>query len=824
MSDIERPSSFYLGKRLDPRAGALGEPLFYPARDLTTHAVCLGMTGSGKTGLCIDLLEEAALDGVPAIVIDPKGDITNMLLTFPELRPADFLPWINPDDAERAGLSPEAYAEQVARQWREGLAAWDQEPARVRRLKDAAEFVIYTPGSEAGAPVSILQTLAAPALSWDDQEELLREKVAGVVNALLALANVKSETVQTRGQVLLAHLFERAWRAGEDLDLAQLIGQIQKPPLRKLGVFDLDAYFPAAERMELALALNDIIAAPAFENWIAGTPLDMAQITRTADGRPRVAIFYIAHLSETERSFFITLLLEQVLAWMRGLSGTTSLRALLYFDEVFGYFPPHPADPPTKKPLLTLLKQARAFGLGVLLVTQNPVDLDYKGLTNAGAWFIGKLQTERDKARVLEGLEGAAVAEGANFDRAHFDRLIGSLKSRTFILHNIHADAPALFASRWAMSYLRGPLTRAQIRQLMHPPAATPAATSALAPAERPAPAPTAAWDATPPALPDSLGQYYLPIAEPDEAIVRQARGQIGLVYLPAIFGLATVRYAHTPSGVDLRQQLAYLLWPAQIGAVPDWAQAEQLALEKGDLLAQAHRAGRFADAPEALSTPSRLKALEKAFMTFVARDRTLVITHNPSLKLYARLDENQDDFRARCAQIVAERRQVELERIQGRYAERIRRLQERLRREELELTEDEIELDGRKREEVASAGESLVGFFTGRRAMRPFSTASRKRRLTSQAREEIAESETMIAQLREQLTQFQSAQESELAGARQRWARAEADIQELRVAPRRSDISLDAFGLAWAPMWEAELPDPHGERSRQLRPAYGAH
>ncbi|HID63424.1 MAG TPA: ATP-binding protein, partial [Anaerolineae bacterium] len=390
MSKIEKTGSFYLGKRYDPqKRKVLAEPVLYESRDLTTHAVCVGMTGSGKTGLCIDLLEEAALQGIPAIVVDPKGDMTNLLLTFPGLRPAEFRPWINLDDARRKGLSPDEYAQEIASTWARGLREWGIGLERLQRLRDAAEFAIYTPGSDAGQPISILHTLKVPALSWDENEELLREKIAGTVSALLALIGIEADPVKSREHILLANIFEEAWRKGEDLDIARLILRIQKPPLAKLGVFPVETFFPEKDRLELAMALNGLIATPSFENWIEGQALDIDAILHTPEGKPRVSIFYIAHLDEAERMFFMTLLLGQVQTWLRAQSGTTGLRAILYCDEVFGYLPTHPANPPSKPPLLYLLKQARAFGLGLVLTTQNPVDLDYKALSNAGTWLIG---------------------------------------------------------------------------------------------------------------------------------------------------------------------------------------------------------------------------------------------------------------------------------------------------------------------------------------------------------------------------------------------------------------------------------------------------
>ncbi len=470
MPFIEAPTTFYMGRRYDPsRRQLVDEVVYYDSRDLTTHAVVVGMTGSGKTGLCIDLLEEAVLDNIPAIVIDPKGDITNLLLTFPNLQPADFAPWINVDDAQRAGLSVEEFARDVAQQWRDGLTSWSIVPQRIAAMKNAAQFSIYTPGSDAGLPVSILDSLRAPREGWDGNEEGHRERISGMVTALMALIGRQVEPVKDREHVLISNIFESAWRAGRDLSLEDIILQVQKPPFAKLGVFDVDTFFPEKDRFKLAMELNNIIAAPSFQSWINGEPLDISNLLYTPEGRPRVSIFYVAHLTEAERNFMITLVLENMLAWMRTLSGTTSLRAILYFDEIFGHFPPYPRNPPTKEPLLRLLKQARAFGIGLVLATQNPADLDYKGLSNAGTWFIGKLQTDNDKSRVLGGLQAAATAQN-KLDVNTLDRLLSSIDPRVFVLHNVHDEGgPMLMHSRWSMSYLRGPLTRQQIRTLMEP-------------------------------------------------------------------------------------------------------------------------------------------------------------------------------------------------------------------------------------------------------------------------------------------------------------------------------------------------------------------
>lgn len=469
MPFIEAPTTFYLGRQYDPNTRRLiDDVVYYDSRDLTTHAVVVGMTGSGKTGLCITLLEEAALDSIPSIIIDPKGDITNLLLMFENLSPEEFRPWINVDDARRAGMSIDEYAKDMAQRWQDGLASWGIGQQRIQALKSQAEFNIFTPGSDAGLPVSIIEAMQAPTTGWHGQEEYHREQIRAITSALLALIGMSANPVKDREHVLIANIFEHAWKNGMGLTLEDIIVQVQEPPFQKLGVLDIDTFFPEKKRLQLAMELNNIIAAPSFQSWLRGEPLDMLNLMYNAQGKPRHNIFYIAHLGEAQRSFFITLLLETVLASMRTMSGTTSLRSILYFDEVFGHFPPYPKNPPTKQPLLRLLKQARAFGIGLVLATQNPGDLDYKGLSNAGTWFIGRLQTENDKKKVLDGLATASNAEN-QLDMASLDDLISSVDPRVFVMNNVHNNTgPILMHTRWAMSYLRGPLTRDQIFNLMH--------------------------------------------------------------------------------------------------------------------------------------------------------------------------------------------------------------------------------------------------------------------------------------------------------------------------------------------------------------------
>lgn len=469
MPDIDSRNHFYLGRDHDLAAGETSaEPLLYKSKDLTTHAVCVGMTGSGKTGLCLSLLEEAALDGIPAICIDPKGDLGNLMLGFPDLEAESFRPWVDESVASRKGLSKDEFAQQTADLWKDGLAGWDQGPERIQKYNDSVERLIFTPGASHGLPMTVLKNFNAPPKALMDDADAFRSRVQSAVSGLLALLGIDADPVRSREHILLSNVLTTSWKAGKDLSIADMIREIQSPPFDSVGVMDLETFYPEKERTKLAMDLNNLLASPSFAGWMTGQPLDVQQLFYSPEGKPRHSIISISHLDDAQRMFFVTILLNEVLAWMRTQPGTGSLRSLLYMDEVFGYFPPT-KNPPSKEPMLTLLKQARAFGLGCVLATQNPVDLDYKGLSNAGTWFLGRLQTERDKMRVMEGLEGASAQAGSSFDKQAMERTLAGVGSRVFLMNNVHENAPRVFHTRWAMSYLCGPLSRQQIQKLMDP-------------------------------------------------------------------------------------------------------------------------------------------------------------------------------------------------------------------------------------------------------------------------------------------------------------------------------------------------------------------
>ncbi|MCD4739155.1 MAG: type IV secretion system DNA-binding domain-containing protein [Anaerolineae bacterium] len=848
--DFEKLGSFYLGKEYDVAKKKLTDRLLmYDARDLTTHAVCVGMTGSGKTGLCIDLLEEAAIDNVPAIIIDPKGDITNLLLTFPDLNPGDFRPWINVDDARRKGLSEEEFAAKQAELWRKGLASWGEDGARIRMLRESADLVIYTPGSDAGIPVSILQSFAAPPLSWDTEAELLRERVQGTVSALLGLIGVDADPVRSREHILLANLFEHFWRRGEDLNLPKLILAIQTPPIRQLGVFDIDTFFPQKERFGLAIALNNIIAAPSFQSWLQGQPLDIAGFLSTPEGKPRHSIFYIAHLSDAERMFFVTMLLNQLVTWMRAQAGTTSLRALLYIDEVFGYFPPV-ANPPSKKPLLTLMKQARAFGLGVVLTTQNPADLDYKGLTNAGTWFIGRLQTERDKDRLLEGLESASAQAGAALNRKQLGEIMSDLGKRVFLLHNVHEPAPVTFQTRWAMSYLRGPLTRPQVRTLMggrapDTPVVAPQkltsssletrggmAAASAAPSSQPTPAPEPAspHPTAPPALPAAIQQVYLPTrigsSSAEKEITERARERIEvqerhLLYIPALLGMGRVHFVKKTRALNVNEAEDFTLLaqpPRGVGVVR-WEQAQEPELTPRDLLDRPEPEAYFDELPETINEAKELAALKKELQDHLYRTRTLSLLYSPAAKLYSRPDEDEREFRMRLRQEARELRDAEVDKLEDRHATKLRTLEDRLRRAKTALGRKESASRARKQDAFLSAGETVLSLFSGRR--RSISATANKFSRTSTAKADVDAAEEQVAVLQEDIKDLLAEFKEDTAAITARWEEAQRDLDTLPVQPRRNDIEVTLFALAWTPHWQIAYRDRSGITQTALLPAY---
>jgi hypothetical protein len=799
MTDFEQLGVFYLGREYDLAAGrAKPDLLLYDSTDLTTHAVCVGMTGSGKTGLCLALLEEAAIDGVPAIAIDPKGDLGNLLLAFPELRPEDFRPWIDQSAAARKGQSPDEFAASTADLWRKGLADWGQDGERIRRFREAVDVAIYTPGSTAGLPITVLRSFAVPPREVREDSEAFGEQVSSTTSGVLALLGNDADPLTSREHILLANILMHAWQQGRSLDIPLLIQLVQAPPFDRVGMIELEHFFPAGDRLALAMRINSLLASPGFASWLEGEPLDVKRLLYTSEGRPRISILSIAHLSDSERMFFVTILLGEVLAWMRRQPGTSSLRALLYMDEVFGFFPPT-ANPPAKRPMLTLLKQARAYGLGCLLATQNPVDLDYKGLSNAGTWFIGRLQTERDKLRVMEGLEGASAAAGAAFDRQAMEATLAGLSSRVFLMNNVHEDAPVVFQSRWALSYLSGPLTRSQIETLMAPreaasseEAVKPPPSTALPSFDEPIG--TSARPPVPPEVTELFAACKVPLQPGDR-----------LVYRPGLFGTARLHFVRASYGVDMWKTMT-AIDAVHKGELPEplWDAALVFA-DPPEMAEGPDSAAAYATLPSELQRVGSYKSIEKKLVDYLYRTQAVSVRKCTSPKLYSHPDEPEDDFRIRIMQAAREQRDQAVEKLRSAHAARLAAVREQVRKAQERVDRENAQYRQRQVDTAVSFGQSLLGALLGRKLasrtnVSRASTAARSVTRAARERGDVGRAEDALATAQAKLADEEKSFAAEIESLQQSYAPEALEIEELAVKPRKSDVAVEQLALIWLP------------------------
>jgi hypothetical protein len=798
---IEGLGVFYLGQKVDADRGTpTGEPLLVDARRFTTHAVCVGMTGSGKTGLLIGLIEEAAIDGIPTLVIDPKGDLANVLLSFPDLAPADFLPWLEPEGAKREGISLEDLAARTAKKWADGLAASGQSGERIRRLHEAAEMAVYTPGSRTGRPLAMLGSLDAPPDVIRDDPEARRERIESLVSAILALVGIDGEPGRSREHVLLSTILDTLWKSGQKVDFGTLVRSIPAPPIERVGFLDLENFFPAGDRFALASRLNTVAAAPGFDAWLDGEPLDLGRLLWTAEGKPRVVVVSIAHLADAQRMAFVTLLAGAAVAWMRSQGGTSSLRAMFLMDEVFGYLPPT-ANPPSKTPLLTLMKQARAYGLGVVLATQNPVDLDYKGLSNAGLWFLGRLQTARDKARVLDGLEGAAQATGGSFDRGRLDRLLSGLEQRRFLMHSVHGDDETLFQTRWTMAYLRGPLLRDEIKRLTA--AATPPATAVTATVAAPS------WlDGGPrPILPPGIREVFL---APREAVPVEA----SIRYEPSILGRARVRYAKPTAGIEVDREVVCLAPAGDSLGESAWESAE----ERPDAppLEPAPRTGSFAPLPSALTSPRSYATLATSLKGHLGRTSRLTCWSAPAINAVSRPGEDEGAFRVRISQQVKEWRDEQIDRVRDRHAAKLASLTDRIERARQKVEKEKAEAKNQSMQTYVSIGTAVIGALFGRKKISATTigraaTSMRSASRATRQQADVAHAEESLTTLEERLRQQEEEVEVELDRIRLEADPEAIALEPIEVPPRKTDLAVEEVVLAWRPI--VLHPRPQAER-----------
>jgi hypothetical protein len=787
--DYEKLGAFYLGTAAGAPLAAAPEAILYDSRDLLTHAVCVGMTGSGKTGLCLALIEEALIDGVPVIAIDPKGDLGNLMLTFPALAAADFQPWVDPAQAQRDGVSVEQLAATTAERWRAGLAGSGQSAERIARLRAAGDVDIFTPGSEAGLPLSMLRSMKAPPASSLGDSDAWRDRIESAISGLLALVGISADPLRSREHVLMSQILDQAWRDGKDLALAELIVAITKPPFAQVGVFDLETFFPAKERTELALTLNTLLASPSFAAWTKGQPLDIPQLLFSPNGKPRVAVMSIAHLGDAERMFFVTLLLQEIISWMRTQPGTSSLRALIFMDEVTGYLPPT-AAPPSKKPMMTLFKQARAFGVGMVVASQNPVDLDYKALSNAGTWFLGRLQTERDKARVIEGLEGASTAAGKAFDRAAMEATLAGLTNRVFLVNNVHDDHPVLVKTRWVMSYLAGPLTRSQIQTLMATKraalatAASPAtAASAAGPSAHAAPAAGGATASvtTKPIVPGDLPEMFL------------GSGALS----PALVGVVKAHYAQSKASIDVWRELQVVADLEASSAGDLWEQGKEVAPESlSAATAQAAAGASFAPLPGALNAKAAAK-LEAGLESWVLRSAVLTLSTVSEFDLVSRPGEAPAEFSARVALAHREARDAQVTKLKAKYQPKLAALEAKLQTAAQRVAKEQAQATAATANSAISIGASVLGalFGGGKKSLTKVASAARSVSRTVEQRGDAARATGAVEQLTAQHQELESELAAEVAALQ---ATAAPPIETLELKPKKADITVTRIALLW--------------------------
>lgn len=803
-------SNYFLGKVFDPKSKSLTEdPVLLDPSNLTTHCVVTGMTGSGKTGLCIGLLEEAALHNTPAIIIDPKGDLTNLVLHFPNQQPADFEPWIDPEVARQEGKTVTQMAEETAARWKKGLADWGIGAEQLQELADAAEFAIYSPGSNSGFPVNILSSFEVPSLSWEENAEVLRERISTTVTAILGLIGISNiDPLRSREHILLSNLIENAWVNDNSLSLTDLILQVQNPPLDRLGAFPMNSFFPEKDRFDLALLLNNFLASPSFQVWQQGQPLDIQHLLYAKDGRPRHSIFYIAHLSENERMFFVTLLFAAVESWMRGQRGTGNLRAILYFDEIMGYLPPV-ANPPSKTVMLRMLKQARAFGVGLLLATQNPVDVDYKALSNAGTWMIGRLQTEQDKNRLLDGLTSA----GGTTDIGTLDKMISGLGKRVFLLHSVYKSGPVLFNTRWAMNYLAGPMSRDQLPAANALAGAVPAYKDAAIGDSQAAGKPaapirdTSGLSNSRPAIPGDIAEYFYPnnlgISEAAANAGLSGVGSESLVYRPGIMAQAEVRYLSRQYNLEHTRKTSAILEDPGSGLIR-WENLLTGEFDKHHLDAQPLPKTQYHPVPSWLADPKRVDAIKKDFLDWIYRSGGLKLFTNPKLKLYSESGMSEADFRARSKKAVEDAVKAEIAKAVSSLDTKIAAMQRKVESQELDVKAADSSVKQRRLETLATGGSAVIGMLSGRK--RSISSTLSKNRMASAAKDRLEAEETTLKQYLAQLEELKNSKLEVENEVREKWEGIADEISEVTIKPTKSAIFSDIFAVAWLPYYIVEV------------------
>jgi len=783
--DYEKLKLFYIGK--EETSKDVYTPLVYKNKDLLTHAAIIGMTGSGKTGLGISLLEEAAIDNIPSIIIDPKGDMTNLLLTFPQLQGSDFEPWIEEQDAINNGLTVKEHAQNTAKLWEKGIQEDFQSKERIQKLKDSADFTIYTPGSTAGVQISILSSFKAPAREILEDNDLLVSLINSTVSSILSLIEEKNDSI-SKESILISSIFMNYYSAGKDLNLEQLISLIVTPPFEKVGIFDLETFFAQDDRLKLALKLNTIIANPSFKSWIEGETLDISNLLYDENGKAKVSIFSIAHLNDSQRMFFVSLLLNQMVSWMRRQEGTSSLKALLYMDEIFGYFPPS-ANPPSKQPMLTLLKQARSFGVGIILSTQNPVDIDYKGLANIGTWFIGRLQTKQDKEKVIDGLSSASEGK---IDKNEIENLLSNLEKRTFIMKNINEDGIKVFKTRWALSYLKGPISKDDIKKLMINKINQSDSKVIENDLEKEIPKLhiPKAEQSLKPIITSNINQKYLYTSQNNSYYLQ-----------PYLTFSCNIHFINTEKAIDLETNESFKIYLDENMKDINFEEKEQL--ENASFEEKERANSSYYTLPIFVQNEKEIKSIEKDFSDYIYRDTKLTLYKNDALKIVSKQDETLSDFKIRLQDRLNEKIDEEVEKLQIKFQKSNDSIEDKLSNLYEKLEREEQQSSATTTDTLISIGTSLLGAFFGKSALtktnigKVASSAKGASRILKE-RNDIKYVEADILQLQEEQKTLQKILEDEIEKINSSNLSSNYEIEEIFIKPKRSDIYNIKLELLW--------------------------
>ncbi len=782
--NYENLKLFYIGKE---KVAEESIPLVYKNKQLTTHAAIIGMTGSGKTGLGISLLEEAAIDNIPSIIIDPKGDMGNLLLTFPQLRAKDFEPWIEEQDAINSSMSVTELAQKTASLWENGLLNDFQNKNRIEKLKKSADFTIYTPGSTSGVPVSILASFKAPSKEVLEDADILNQLVSSTVTSLLSLVEIK-ENNSSKEHILLSSIFMDYYYQGKDLSLEELISNIVSPPFKKVGIFDLDTFFTSENRLKLALKLNSIIANPSFKTWIEGEPLDISKMLYDENGKAKVSIFSISHLNDSQRMFFVSLLLNQMVAWMRRQEGTSSLKALLYMDEIFGYFPPS-KNPPTKQPMLTLLKQARSFGVGVILSTQNPVDLDYKGLSNIGTWFIGRLQTKQDKEKVIDGLTTGA---NSNLDKKELFDLLSKLEKRNFIMKNIHEDTVKVFKTRWVLSYLKGPISKEDIKKLMSEKIKKALIKNKKETDDKKS-SRTHLNNSTnniKPIVPNELEELYSYKSQNDSYQMQ-----------PYLLASSEINFYSAAKDIDLKKQIIEKIYLDETNLEVNWDDYEPL---KDKVFTRNEKINSsYYNLPNFMLNIRDLKKIHKDFTNKIYKNNVLILYKNKPLKLLSKQNESLEDFKIRIQDRLNENIDEEVEKLQMKFQKDEKRLENKLNDLYVKLEKEKDQAKAKTTDTLISIGSSILGAFFGKssssrtnigRAASGIKNASK----VLKERKDVKFVESEIEDVSNEISSLNQKLEIEIEKIKEEFNFNNYEIEEEKVKLRRKDIYNVSISLLW--------------------------